>query len=531
MFPELQSLAALASSLPDIAVETGGSDCPWSFNWTTRIIIANPTDLTLRPPDYCRGLILHEAAHAAITRVGDIVPQSMMQAEPSLHYLLNVVEDCRIENWLQQRFPGCRPWIRLYNDHLLATPPNPLSRNQLACDPAGGFLMGLLSQWWNETLTCKIHPLSLAAIAEVKPYFDQAVASFPAPLPPEASKVRQLYETHPVASCYRAIDQDQETTAEECVIRMTQHRMWTLTWTHLFPVFRRLLDHPGSKPTQQTLAQHAARHGGAVQHSGFPTLGKGTGGQGASKHSDQPYNQAVSQHGALIESCAQVVLRELIDESRPKTTRFHRSGNQLDLRVAMQFEADPRQYERLFQRRTLPSHPNPAFIVIADESGSMQGDRAKATFEAVVVLREVCLRLDIPLAIFGFGFRTRHIQDWNDEDSSNVRGRVAGLCDPTGMSTHLQPALDAVMGIEMRVPDSCKTRIWILSDGVVSNPTEVRRRIMDFRRGGIPVHCIGLGPDSHGLKKIIPQAATDIRPEDLPRVFAEMLQSQVVCLT
>jgi hypothetical protein len=229
----------------------------------------------------------------------------------------------------------------------------------------------------------------------------------------------------------------------------------------------------------------------------------------------------------LIESCAAVVLRQLIDESRPKTTRFHRSGNQLDLRVAMQFEADPRLCDRLFQRRTLPAHPDPAFIVVADESASMEGERAKATFEATVVLREVCLRHGIPLAILGFGSRTRRIQGWADQDSPEVRGKIAALLDPTACSTRLQQALDGAMGLQMRLPEDCQARIWILSDGQVSDPNEVRGSIMGFRMSGIPVQGIGLGPDSHGLARIIPKAAVGIRPEDLPGVFAQMLQSQI----
>lgn len=529
MLPELQSLAALASSLPNITVEAGEAGCPWSFNWATCIITADPVDLTRRPPDYCRGLILHEAAHGAITRIGDIMPKDIMQAEPGLHHLLNVVEDCRIENWLRQRFPGCRPWIRLYNDRLLVTRPSPRCRVRLAGDPAGGFLMGLLSQWWNETPLCELHPLSLAAIAEVKPHFDQAVAAFPPPLPPDAAKVFQLYGGHPVAACYCATDRDHFPSPEECVIRMTQHRMWMIAWTRIVPVFRCLLDHPDSEPTRRWITEHATSQAGKVRHSALAASPPDT--QGGDLNppspSDQAYIEAVARHGALIESCAEVVLRQLIDEPHPKTTRFQRTRNRLDLRVAMQFEADPPQYDRLFQRRTLPPHPDPAFIVLADESASMDGERAKATFEAVVVLREVCLRLSIPLAILGFGSRTRRIQHWDDADSPEVRGKVAALLDPTACSTRLQQALDGAMGLEMRLPEDCQARIWILSDGEVSNPNEVRGSIIGLRMSGVPVHCIGLGPDSHGLAKIIPKAAVGIRPEDLPRVFAQMLQSQI----
>ena len=45
-----------------------------------------------------------------------------------------------------------------------------------------------------------------------------------------------------------------------------------------------------------------------------------------------------------------------------------------------------------------------------------------------------------------------------------------------------------------------------------------------------PGHCVGLcGQDSRGLAKIIPKAAMGIRPQDLPGVFAEMLQAQAAC--
>lgn len=539
MLAELQSLAALASSLTDITLVVGDSGCPWSFNWSTRVITANPADLALRPPDFCRGLILHEAAHGALTRMGDIVPSELHDG--ALHHLFNVVEDCRIENWLQQRFPGCRPWVRLYNDRLLALPANDQARTRLAEDPAGGFLAGLLSQWWKEEPPGDLHPLSLAAIDEVKPQFDLAVAAFPAPSVPDAAQVRELYRTHPVAGCYRAADPWTPPTPEECVIRMTQHRMWCLTWEHLLPVFSRLLEHPDSEPTRRRIAAMAAdsdrspkqfqRVAALVRHSGSPGTanGRGIGIETLENAtgSERDYAEAVTRYGALIEACAEVVQRRLIAEDHPKTTRFHRSGNLLDLRVAMQFEADPRQYDRLFQRRSLPTRPNPAFVVLVDASGSMEGERAEATFGGVVVLREVCLRLGIPLAVVGFGSKTRIIQSWITEDTPEVQGKIAALLNPTDGETKLVPAFDTAFGLLLQRPH-CDSRLWILSDGEVDDLQGVRRAIIRTKQGGTAVHGLGLGPDSAGLAKILPRAEVRIQPDDLPAVFARMLTQQVV---
>ena len=157
----------------------------------------------------------------------------------------------------------------------------------------------------------------------------------------------------------------------------------------------------------------------------------------------------------------------------------------------------------------------------------MRGERSEATFDVVVVLREVCLRLGIPLAILGFGSQTRSIQDWDAEDTPHTRRMVSGLLQPIGGSTRLLQALERATDLVSRLPESSQLRIWILSDGEVSDPSEVRRKIGGLRMSGIPVHGLGLGPDSHGLNKVAPMAHVGIRPRDLPEVFSALLQSQI----
>ena len=326
MLPELQSLATLASSCPDVVLNVGEPDCNWSFNWVTRTITVNPTDLALRPPDYCRGLILHESAHAALTRFRDMVPLELYQA--GIHPLLNVIEDCRIENWLQERFPGCRPWIRLYNDRILGSISD-ASRERLAKDPAGGFLSGLLDHWWNETSVLILHPDSQAALAQVMPYFEQAIAAYPSPAVPDATRTRQHYNAHPVSICYRAQDHDSEPSPGECVIRMLQHRAWSIIWQHIVPVFLRLLDHPDSEPTRQAIKQLAAHDAqstqavaaSASQHNHSIEIIQHSSGRDGTR--SQPgdanltlgdgdtgdYAKVLARHAALIEACAATLLR------------------------------------------------------------------------------------------------------------------------------------------------------------------------------------------------------------------------------
>jgi len=535
---ELTSLAALASCRTDLTLQVGDADCHWSFNWATNVITVNPTDLALRPPDYCRGLILHESAHAALTRVAEIIPRALYQAD--LHPLLNVIEDCRIENWLQLRLPGCRPWMRLYNDRILGNPSETI-REHISSNPAGGFLSGLLDQWWHETPQLELHPETQRALSEVLPHFQDAIAAFPGPRAPHAAPVRKSYHAHPVSLCFRSQDYHWEPSPEECIIRMLQHRMWNITWQHIVPVYRRLLEHPDSKPTHRNIVHPADALGtypSSATCSGDhimivtripghdselrPIPGKAI--ETAQDGDVQPYRNVVVTHASLIESCADTLLRVLTADSRAKRSRFHRSGHALDLRVAMQFEADPRLHEKLWQRSTLPKHPDPAFAVLVDASGSMQGERAEATFTALVVLREVCLRLGIPLTIIGFTVDAQLLQSWDDLPTRAIQSKLTGLLNPNG-ATDISPALALASQLLDQSP-RLHRHLWILSDGDTRDPDAARHKIRALRASGTMIHGLGLGSDSRHIAELIPGALTNLTPEQLPAALARMLLVQ-----
>jgi hypothetical protein len=530
LLAELQSLAALASSQPDIIVRTGNGGCPWSFNWATRVITTNPDDLAQRPPDYCRGLILHESAHAAITRLSDIVPPEKNQGW--LRHLLNVVEDCRIENWLLQRFPGSAPWIRLYNNHLLGHA-SADTATRVATDPAAAFLSGLLDRWWNPSPILKLHPTADAAIDGIWPYFQQAVAAFPPARAEVPSAIARAYQHHPVSLCYESADRQAPPTPKEREIRMRQHHFWSIVWQRLVPVFIELLQHPDSEPTwgdiqladRRAQISDSADTNTIVNHSGLlfyhgdqePNLSSG-----ASK----TYEQAVARNGQLIEDCAAILLRFLTGGFRHRRSRFHSSGQRIDLRIAMQCEADPRHYDRLWQRTQHHPQPDPAFVVAVDASGSMRGEKSAATFDALVVIREICLRIDIPLSIISFNRNTRILQAAGNPRDPEIPARLAGLLQPVG-GTLLCPALMAAADI-LRQCSRKHRHLWVLSDGMTQQQDKARALLDTIRADGTRVH--GLGLASKGIRMLIPDAAVRLRPNDLPGFFSRTLQNQITCL-
>ena len=96
---ELAGLVRLAAGRPRLQLVAGQPGCGWSFNWRSERVTVDPDDIRQLAPDLCRGLALHEAAHAAITVVQQFVQAQVLQR---LLPLINAIEDLRIENELRQ---------------------------------------------------------------------------------------------------------------------------------------------------------------------------------------------------------------------------------------------------------------------------------------------------------------------------------------------------------------------------------------------------------------------------------------------
>lgn len=537
LLAELQSLACLVSQRPEVTVHLAEkSSDPWSFNWLDACIAVNPSDYKLRHPDFCRGLLLHESAHAAITRYHAILPENLL-SDPVVMQLMNTVEDCRIENWLQKRLPGCAPWITLYNNHcfgeILAD-----KDHSVRDHAAPAFLLGLLSRWWFGKLPEGIHPLAAAAIEEVWPSMNQAVALFPSAYPSDVAATRRSYSTHPSSVCYAVTNPQNPTeTAEpdgmEMAARMTQHEMWTLVESHILPVFRRLLFASGEEEAfarwAQMRAQSQAKTKVAMPAYSSEQSTKSKGGRGARNRfrgHGALYAEAVRQQHADIEQLSVNLLRYLTADIHLKTVRGQPSGPRLDLKSAMQFAADPRQHLRLWQRQQLPQRPDPHFLLLVDVSNSMQGERAASTFLALVTLREVCLRTGIALSIVTFGSTAELAQGWENPTALSTPARLESVARPRDDGTDLGAGLRLVQRLLDESPYRDKM-VWVLSDGEPHDAAEAKRLVQQLHHQVSHFIGLGLGPDTEALGDIIPGAYTTLTPRELPALVPRLFQRQI----
>lgn len=540
---ELEGLAALVSHQPELTVVVGTNhDCLWSFNWAERRITANAADIILQPPDFCRGLILHEAAHAALTRLWDIVPAPLLQ-DMLVHMLLNTIEDCRIERWLQKRLPGSVAWIQFYNDTLFADL-LVTARDTLERDPGGAFLTAILCRWWYGRDPQHLPQATLDALAETWPHIQLAVEACPAADCPVSVQTGSRYASHPVKVCYCGMDRGDEPTPMELEIRMAQHEMWDLVWRKILPVFRRLIDQ-----TQSPLGQLAQRiqnirdliknirscngegHGSSLKalikqptgQNSTPRGGSEQGGFDFRDKNDHHYHDALSRHHGSIEKITEELLRHLSAEVKMHYHGNHRSGPRLDVSQAMQHEANPRRHDKLWLRMIQPKKPDPAFVILADASGSMNGERAHATFDALVMLREACLRLGLPLSILMFNSDVHCIQDWSNPNSNQVVPKLCQLRNNPNGGTNMVGGLIEACELLQQLPYRHR-HFWLLSDGEPDNLDGARRQLEILKNHVSSVTALGLGPDTTSLSKLVPSALTNLSASQLPRLAGNFFQ-------
>lgn len=122
---ELASLAAGLCQDADIRLEVSPANI-WAWDPIRRVIIVSGTDLEKGGPEFCAGVLAHEVSHYYITRYNWF--SVSFASFPILRFLLNAIEDPRVNTWIRRRYPGTSPWLQVVADtdmkqpHLQAMP-------------------------------------------------------------------------------------------------------------------------------------------------------------------------------------------------------------------------------------------------------------------------------------------------------------------------------------------------------------------------------------------------------------------------
>jgi Mg-chelatase subunit ChlD len=514
--------------------------------------------------DFCRGLALHEAAHACLTLYHRMLPQDLLAA-PGMHTLLNVVEDCRIETWLQARLPGSAPWIREYNDDLFGN----MRAANAESPPSSQFLAGLLARWWYGEAPSGMHPAARAALDAATPGLLRAVRMHPPAVPLPGPLVEDAYLRHPAARVFLPVDAWSPPTDEQRIARITQYNAWEVIYREILPPYQRLLDTEGPRGRGdalqrllQQLAQghigdpDARRRGGALARAGTPppggqgrpdatgasltgASGSGAGtGTGGTSQVQQAVERALQVDPrdrylkvwttlhAHIDRLSRDVLEVFEKRNRSRITRGHPAGIRITLRAVMQFEAQPILYRRLWEKKSRPQRIDPVMILLIDRSGSMSGDNIARTFEGIVLLSEVAARVGLPLELFTFSNAARHELQWDEGVGEAIRTRLGELPDRCDGGTELHVALKTVRARVAELPFRDMFLV-VLSDGATSDAAAAKEELRRIRRAGVRCVGLGLGDGAGAMADLFPGDPVGVPLDQVPDRFMTVLRGFV----
>ena len=233
-------------------------------------------------------------------------------------------------------------------------------------------------------------------------------------------------------------------------------------------------------------------------------------------------------------------LREIFSKkSQLKWRTGYPSGQRIDLRMAMQAEADPRYSDRIWERKTIPHEFDYRFCVLVDLSGSMQGEKIEETFKGIVVLAEVFEKLRIQYEIIGFSDDVKIFKEWRSKLDKRLRNELVEMKSWGGGGTDTTNATQ--IAYERLLENLGKDNFLItLTDGQPNEPETLKEILSRIRKEGkIKLVGIGLGPETEFVKEYYPAALSlpTLRPtqeqirqgqKDFSEAFAELLEDMII---
>lgn len=492
---ELQALAVQVTG-EEVSLVEGAAGACWSWDWNNRVITVAPEYLEEQSADVCRAVLLHESAHCAVTRLHHLL-------EPETHRLyqdlLNVLEDLRIESWLCTVFPGCAAWLRAANEMIL---------RRVAALPWGAsyqlqFLRALLETAHMGSFPKGPAPCVLEALEQTR------------------KAVREQTACHPASSRGRQ-------AARETL--NAQQRMLSVFEREIRPVWERLvgMDESQGRPRITTLDATSGMPGNGPRHRALEQVrskdAKGKGGGTLARS----YLERARALCGLIDPLAEEFLRLLETSARQKPLRNQRHGHRVDMRAAMQAEADPRLGEKVWERRLLHTRFDPLLVLALDCSGSMQGKKFDAAFDATVLFSEVCLRAGLPMALWIFNQEVRQVlAPHGQADSSARRTRIDVLRGQCDGGTEMALALGRIHA-SPELAQYAHPLVFVVSDGMPRAASEISAWIRRFKACAIPLLGIGIGRETRKMADLFPQSVVVPDVTTMAHTLSKVLRKTVL---
>ncbi len=255
------------------------------------------------------------------------------------------------------------------------------------------------------------------------------------------------------------------------------------------------------------------------------------------------WEKAVSEQAKVIDELYQLIEGFFQKKKHPRWRKGFSAGSRLDLGVAMQYEADPRNYTRLWERKTIPEKYDYRFTFLNDQSGSMrEGNKAENDLIAKATVVEVLAGIGIPCEILGFtdSFKDniRKYKSFNEdlnEEREQLTKKMSKIISegggrtPTGEATKIA---SESLALERQNTKNHAHFLFVITDGEptdcdLESLKELNKRLSKENEQVIIGMGIGDGISEENLKTAYEDGKYVYakNPEEFPKKMAALLEA------
>jgi hypothetical protein len=592
LFALTRELAALAAGLcQDAGIQVEVADAPWSWDPMRRVITVSSETLADEGPDYCAGVLAIEVGHFFLTR-----HESFEVAFPSRKgglAVIDALEQGRTSLWMCERYPGVEPWIDRAAQSAGRVHPKAPAFLQFCAGcrveaawgfaPFGGRADPRVVEALNRTREARMAYADLAP----PPLLDPAdhpdlrqryrlevrpALLTPGWMPVPTEQLIQLYAIEALRHAEATVLPVAEELLDDDLSRI--ERSLSNDSAAAAAARRALEEGKGISDLVEKLlrdsppARRSARHrrlarrllermlSGALPKRMLGRSGEAIPGDGSghlpplSLPPLQVQWQPPTDYDRAFESVADQVddlVRQLDEILRPRKRLRERggypSGHKVDLRRLMAFEADPRLYDELWVRASIPDRREVVIGLLVDLSGSMSGDKVHAAQLGTILLAETLARLQVRFAVHGFQDVLVPLCDYHQDFDGRARDAIAQIpmevrgCRPEGNN---KPAYndDGPCLLEcaelLRAEPASDRLLIVVSDGRPagrrSNESDLRDAVAQLTSNDkeMELLALGLGPGTSHVSEYYPAAEADVPLAEFAERIGALIRTAVL---